>query len=333
MYIDVYTRHRSGIHANSDMAAMRCGATFAMPPTRTNERELGDEIGGGGGGNEDCKLPDRQRGQPYHGYTWHRPAPLSFWWLTAQGPRRPRGTPSGGGDGHPDRGKKPDSAHFDLPPLPRFHFLGAGLQLPTGLTTNRLAWLASCQIGRGGSPHNMSKCGVETGSPELLAVWRGLAAQGSVGQEARGDVGRREQEEQEEVGMRVVVSIQYTLSELHRGNASQLSGLSTHAPTSSVHYMENFAPPYFYWGHRNMGDNAGIVNNNRRTKHLFGQEASSKAKVSIRFVDVTKLQSERYIGADAQIDGWIVRSSFIFLCPWGAGLGMEKNANDLEVSI
>jgi hypothetical protein len=89
------------------------------------------------------------------------------------------------------------SAHFDLPPLPRFHFPGAGLQLPTGLTTYKMAWLASCRIGRGGSPRNTSKRGAETGSPELLAAWRGLAAQGSVGQEARRDVGRREQEEPE----------------------------------------------------------------------------------------------------------------------------------------
>ena len=56
-----------------------------------------------------------------------------------------------------------------------------------------------------GSPHNTSTHGAETGSPELLTAWRGLAAQGSVGQETRGGVGRREQEEHEEVGMRVVV--------------------------------------------------------------------------------------------------------------------------------
>jgi hypothetical protein len=74
------------------------------------------------------------------------------------------------------------SAHFNLPPLPRFHFLGAGLQLPTGLTTYKVAWLASCQIGRGGSPRNMGTRGIETGSPELLVTWRRLTAQGPMGQ-------------------------------------------------------------------------------------------------------------------------------------------------------
>jgi hypothetical protein len=100
-----------------------------------------------------------------------------------RGPMRPRETLSGGGEGHPDkRGTKSGSLHFNLPPLPRFHFPGAGLQLPTGLTTYKMAWLASCRIGRGGSPRNTSKRGAETGSPELLAAWRGLAAQESVGQ-------------------------------------------------------------------------------------------------------------------------------------------------------
>src|ERR1700761_997006 len=68
-----------------------------------------------------------------------------------------------------------------LPPLPRFHFPGAGLQLPTGLTTYKTARPASCHIGRGGSPHNMGTRGAETGSPELSVAWRGLTTQGPVG--------------------------------------------------------------------------------------------------------------------------------------------------------
>jgi hypothetical protein len=78
-----------------------------------------------------------------------------------------------------------------------------------------------------------------------------------------------------------------------------------------------------------VGDNAGIVNNYRCSKRSFGQEASGKAEFSIRFVDVAKLQSERHIRSNAQIDGWMARSPFIFLCPWGAGLTMEKNISDL----
>jgi hypothetical protein len=93
--------------------------------------------------------------------------------------------------------------------------------------------------------------------------------------------------------------------------------------------VENFAPTYFQWGRRDVGDNAGIVNNNRCSKRSFGQEASSEAECSIRFVDVAKLQSERHIRSNAQIYGWMARSSFIFPCPWGAGLGMEKNISDL----
>src|SRR6266702_186785 len=47
-----------------------------------------------------------------------------------------------------------------------------------------MAWHASCQIGRGGSPSNtLRMCGTETGSPELSAAWRVLATQGPMGQE------------------------------------------------------------------------------------------------------------------------------------------------------
>src|SRR6266702_2994095 len=47
-----------------------------------------------------------------------------------------------------------------------------------------MAWHASCQIGRGGSPSNtLRMCGTETSSPELSAAWRVLTAQGPMGQE------------------------------------------------------------------------------------------------------------------------------------------------------
>src|SRR6266571_5180314 len=47
-----------------------------------------------------------------------------------------------------------------------------------------MAQHASCQIGRGGSPSNtLGMRGTETGSPELSAAWRVLAAQGPMGQE------------------------------------------------------------------------------------------------------------------------------------------------------
>src|SRR6266702_2664143 len=49
-----------------------------------------------------------------------------------------------------------------------------------------MAWHASRQIGRGGSPSNTLRMrGTETSSPELLAAWRVLAAQGPMGQERR----------------------------------------------------------------------------------------------------------------------------------------------------
>ena len=49
-----------------------------------------------------------------------------------------------------------------------------------------MAQHASCQIGRGGSPSNtLGTRGTETGSPELLATWRGARAQGPMGQERR----------------------------------------------------------------------------------------------------------------------------------------------------
>ncbi len=35
-------------------------------------------------------------------------------------------------------------------------------------------------------------------------------------------------------------------------------------------YMENFVPPYFQWGHRYVGDDAGMVNDNRHSKRPFG---------------------------------------------------------------
>ncbi|KAH9012353.1 hypothetical protein EDB84DRAFT_1444733 [Lactarius hengduanensis] len=101
-------------------------------------------------------------GNPYntgtHGAETGSPELLAAWrGLAAQGPRGQRGTL--GGD---------------------------GLQLPTGLTIYKTARPASCQAGRGGNPYNTGTHGAETGSPELLAAWRGLAAQGPMGQEARG---------------------------------------------------------------------------------------------------------------------------------------------------
>ena len=44
----------------------------------------------------------------------------------------------------------------------------------------------------------MGTRGAETGSPELLVAWRGLTTQGPMGQEARRDIERREQEEPDE---------------------------------------------------------------------------------------------------------------------------------------
>ena len=101
--------------------------------------------------------------------------------------------------------------------------------------------------------------------------------------------------------------------------------------TDPIHgkHVENFAPSNFHWGHRDVGDNARIINNNRRPKRLFRQEASSKVEFSIRVVDIAKLQSERHVRSNAQIDGRVVRSSFLFSCPWGADFGMEKNISDL----
>ncbi|KAI9444411.1 hypothetical protein BJY52DRAFT_1228854 [Lactarius psammicola] len=75
----------------------------------------------------------------------------------------------------------------DLPPLPRFRFPGTGLQLTTGLTSS-IGEGATCELpnGRGGSPSNtLGTRGTETGSPELSAAWRVLAAQGPMGQERR----------------------------------------------------------------------------------------------------------------------------------------------------
>ncbi|KAI9444420.1 hypothetical protein BJY52DRAFT_1228863 [Lactarius psammicola] len=74
----------------------------------------------------------------------------------------------------------------DLPPLPRFRFPGTGLQLTTGLTSSIEG--ATCELpnGRGGSPSNtLGTRGTETGSPEISAAWRVLAAQGPMGQERR----------------------------------------------------------------------------------------------------------------------------------------------------
>ncbi len=49
-----------------------------------------------------------------------------------------------------------------------------------------MAWHASCQIGRGGSPSNtLGMRSTETGSPELSVAWRVLTAQGPMGQERR----------------------------------------------------------------------------------------------------------------------------------------------------
>ncbi len=71
------------------------------------------------------------------------------------------------------------------PPLPCFCFLGTGLQLTTRLTSSIGDGMdSSCQIGRGGSPSNtLGTHDTETGSPELSAAWRVLAAQGPMGQE------------------------------------------------------------------------------------------------------------------------------------------------------
>ncbi|KAI9436523.1 hypothetical protein BJY52DRAFT_1230442 [Lactarius psammicola] len=74
-----------------------------------------------------------------------------------------------------------------LPPLPCFRFPGTGLQLTTGLTSS-IGEGATCELpnGRGGSPSNtLGTRGTETGSPELSAAWRVLAAQGPMGQERR----------------------------------------------------------------------------------------------------------------------------------------------------
>ena len=84
---------------------------------------------------------------------------------------RKRGKPNHNGAG----------VHSDLPSLPHFCFLRAGLQLPTGLTTYKMAQPVSCHIGRGGSPCNMGMRGAETSSPELSVAWRGLTTQGPMG--------------------------------------------------------------------------------------------------------------------------------------------------------
>ncbi|KAH9024716.1 hypothetical protein EDB84DRAFT_1440322 [Lactarius hengduanensis] len=68
---------------------------------------------------------------------------------------------------------------------------GLAAQGPMGQEAREGRWAemtarpASCQAGRGGNPYNTGTHGTETGSPELLAAWRGLAAQGPMGQEAR----------------------------------------------------------------------------------------------------------------------------------------------------
>ncbi len=70
------------------------------------------------------------------------------------------------------------------PPL----LLLPGNRSPTDHWINLLqkesVWPVSCQIGRGGSPSNtLGMHGTETGSPEFLAAWRRLTAQGPMGQE------------------------------------------------------------------------------------------------------------------------------------------------------
>ena len=63
---------------------------------------------------------------------------------------------------------------------------------------------------------------------------------------------------------------------------------------------------------------------------MFRQEASSKADLSVSFVDVAKVQSEAHVRSnaqiDARIDGRVVGSSFTSSCRglWGADLGIEK---------
>ncbi len=85
-----------------------------------------------------------------------------------------------------------------LSPPPSLPLPGYGLQLTTGLTSSIGDGAdSSCQIGRGGSPSNtLGTHGTETGSPELSAAGRVLAAQGPMGQERRwAEVEMRRREE------------------------------------------------------------------------------------------------------------------------------------------
>src|SRR6266702_1224626 len=64
---------------------------------------------------------------------------------------------------------------------------------------------ASCRIGRGGrSPNTLGTRGAETGSPEFLAAWRRLAAQGPMGQDRHwAEVMKTWDEEREKIGSKI----------------------------------------------------------------------------------------------------------------------------------
>jgi hypothetical protein len=51
-----------------------------------------------------------------------------------------------------------------------------------------------------------------------------------------------------------------------------------------------------------VGDNFWIVNSYRHSRSSFRQKDSSKAEFSLRFLGITKLQLERHIRWNAQID-------------------------------
>ena len=104
-------------------------------------------------------LPDRQRGSPcsmdMHGTETSSPE-LSVAWsrLTAQGPMDPGGQEGRLMEVTTDIQTKEEQNQVSptLTSHPPSLFSGAGLQLPTRVTTNKVAWLASCQIDRGAVP-------------------------------------------------------------------------------------------------------------------------------------------------------------------------------------
>ena len=98
--------------------------------------------------------------------------------------------------------------------------------------------------------------------------------------------------------------------------------------TNPIHRkdVEDIAPLYFQWGDRDMGDDAGMVDDNRRLKHSFWQKASGKTESPIRSVGVCKPWSKGFIWSNAKIEGWLATLYFIF--PY-TGTWMDKNVGDL----